>query len=108
MQTPVKPLAHSSDIGTALSSLSPAGPPDAAALHALGLSAMYEKNFDLAAGLFGKAIQVAGPVAPYCESLARALYGGGKFRQSAACYEQAILGSPEEIRLYFALSRVLI
>ncbi len=82
--------------------------PDSAALHALGLSAMLEKNFALAASKFAQAIQLAGPLPQYCENLARALHAGGQLRQSAACYEQAIAGSPDNVRLYLSLARVLI
>jgi tetratricopeptide (TPR) repeat protein len=77
-------------------------------LHALGLSALNKKNFELAASKFAEAIHVAGPVPQFCQSLAAALYGAGRLRQSATCYEQAIAGNPGNIQLYFGLARVLI
>jgi tetratricopeptide (TPR) repeat protein len=81
---------------------------NAGSLHALGLSAMQEQDFELAAAKFAQAIRIAGPVAQYCQSLARALHGSGKLRQSATCYEQAIAGEPGNVDLYFGLARVLI
>src|SRR5580692_11313678 len=76
-------------------------------LHALGLSAMRDKDFALAASKFAQAIHVAGPRSEYCQSLAQALHGAGNLRQSATCYEQAIAGNPNNIQLYLGLARVL-
>lgn len=69
---------------------------------------MYEGNYGLAAAKFAQAIQMAGPLPEYCENLARALHASGQFRQAAACYEQAIAGSPDNLRLNLSLARVLI
>jgi tetratricopeptide (TPR) repeat protein len=81
---------------------------DAVALHALGSSAMREKDFALAASRFAQAIHLAGPLSEYCQSLAKALHAAGNLRQSATCYEQAIAGNPGNIQLYLGLARVLI
>lgn len=81
---------------------------NAGAQYALGLSAMKEKNFDLAAAMFVQAIHIAGPLSEYCQGLGEALHAVGKLRQSATCYEQAIAGNPVNTRLYFGLARVLI
>ena len=80
---------------------------NAAALHALGLSAMKEEDFALAASKFAQAIHIAGPQSEYCQSLAKALHAAGNLRQSATCYEQAIAGNPNNIQLYLGLARVL-
>ena len=68
---------------------------------------MKERDFELAASLFARAIQIAGPLAGYCENLAAALRGAGNLRQAAICYEQAISGDPGDVRLYLELARVL-
>jgi Flp pilus assembly protein TadD len=95
-------------VGVAFRALHQGDTADPAALHALGLSAMRENNFALAAAKFAQAIDLAGPVAEYCHNLARALHAGGKFRQAATCYEQAIAGQPGKVQLYLELARVLI
>ncbi len=77
-------------------------------LYSRGLLAMKEGDFELAASKFADVIQIAGPLPQYCESLAKALHGAGRLRQSATCYEQAIAGNPGNIQFYFGLARVLI
>lgn len=81
---------------------------EAAALHNLGLSAIREKDYELAASRLAQAIHLGGPLPAYCESLGKALHAAGKLRQSAVCYEQAIAGDPGDVRLYLSLARVLI
>jgi len=81
---------------------------DAPAVHALGVSAMQQRDFDRAASLFAQAIGIAGPVPEYCGELAEALNRAGKFRQAAACYEQALAGDPGHVQFYLNLARVLI
>ena len=81
--------------------------PDGATLDALGLSAMKDRDFDRAAGLFARAIQIEGPRSEYCGNLAAALLGAGKFRQAATCYEQAISVEPGNIRFHLDLARAL-
>lgn len=93
---------------TAPGSIAAAKAEEAAALHALGLSAVREKDYALAIARLGQAIELGGPVPAYCESLAKALHADGRLRQSAVCYEQAIAGSPDDVRLYLSLARVLI
>jgi tetratricopeptide (TPR) repeat protein len=75
---------------------------------ALGVSAMGDGDFDRAASLFARAIEIDGPRSEHCGNLAAALLNAGKFRQAAVCYEQAIAGDPGNIRFYLDLARALI
>ncbi|HXJ44527.1 MAG TPA: tetratricopeptide repeat protein [Bryobacteraceae bacterium] len=77
-------------------------------LHISGLAAAAEGKHELAASLFGQAIQLEGPKAQYCESLARALQACGRFAQAAICYQQAIAGAPDNTQLYLELARTLL
>ena len=75
--------------------------------HARGESAAAKGKHELAAALFAQAIQVSGPSAPYCHSLARSLHASGKYRQAAVCYQQAMVGEPDNIQLHLGLARAL-
>ncbi|HTA44372.1 MAG TPA: tetratricopeptide repeat protein [Bryobacteraceae bacterium] len=75
--------------------------------HAKGVSAAAEGKHDLAAALFAQAIQLSGPRAPYCHSLARSLHASGRYRQAAVCYQQAMVREPENIHLHLGLARAL-
>ena len=76
--------------------------------HARGVSAAAAGNNELAASLFVQAIQVGGPRAEYCFSLARVLQACGNFSAAAACYRQAIAEAPGSIPLHLDLARVLL
>ena len=66
-----------------------AEPENAEALHLLGLVAESKGSSEMAAGLVGRAIEIQGPVAEYCATLARVLRSQGKLTQAEACNRQA-------------------
>lgn len=75
--------------------------------HTRGVSAAAKGKHELAASLFAQAIQLSGPNAPYCHSLARSLHASGKYRQAAVCYQQAMAGEPDNINLHLGLAKAL-
>jgi tetratricopeptide (TPR) repeat protein len=83
-------------------------PADGDALHQLGLLAAGRANYEMAATLVARAIEVQGPAPRYCASLAKMLASLGKHRQAAACYQQALAGSPEDASLQLGLAHALL
>lgn len=65
-------------------------PGHAGAIHLLGVIACEAGNYDLAAALIGRAIQIRGPEHGLCTDLGRILSRTGKHRQAIACYRQAL------------------
>jgi tetratricopeptide (TPR) repeat protein len=80
---------------------------DAESLCRKGMAAAAAGDYDGACVWIAGAIRISG--APrYCESLARVLTAQGKHQQAAACYLQALAGSPASVSLQLGLAQALL
>jgi tetratricopeptide (TPR) repeat protein len=83
-------------------------PEDGEALFQLGLRAAGRANYEMAAELVARAIELRGPAPRYCASLASALENLGKHKQAAVCYQQALTGDPGAASLQLGLAQALL
>src|SRR5438552_17138429 len=83
-------------------------PSHADSLHLLGLIASEAGQHETAAVLIARAIQVAGPLAPYCSNLGLVFSRMHKNDQAIACYRQALKSDPYDAPTHGRLGRLLL